>query len=115
MLVCGERALQKAAMAETAPTSIFVRRSALARVTGAINLGLGFPDREHAPELLEAARRALVEHSNQFPPMRGLAELRGAEADFYARQQGLAVAEQQVIVTSGATEARAAAKLALDK
>ena len=112
MLVCGERALQKAAMAETATTSIFERMSALARETGAINLGQGFPDREHAPELLEAARRALVEHSNQYPPMRGLAELRGAVADFYARQQGLAVAEQQVIVTSGATEALAAAILA---
>lgn len=112
MLVYGERALQKAAMAETATTSIFERMSALARETGAINLGQGFPDREHAPELLEAARRALVEHSNQYPPMRGLAELRGAVADFYARQQGLAVAEQQVIVTSGATEALAAAILA---
>ena len=64
-----------------ASTTIFERMSALARATGAINLGQGFPDCEHAPELLDAARRALVEHSNQYPPMRVLPELRQAVAD----------------------------------
>lgn len=89
--------------------------SALARETGAINLGQGFPDREHSPELLEAARRALVGHSNQYPPMRGLAELRRAVVDYYARAQQLVVDENEVIVTSGATEALAAAILAFIK
>lgn len=98
-----------------ASTTIFERMSALARETGAINLGQGFPDREHAPELLEAARRALVGRSNQYPPMRGLAELRRAVADYYARTQQLAVDEDEVIVTSGATEALAAAILAFVK
>jgi aspartate/methionine/tyrosine aminotransferase len=99
-------------MTAIATTSIFERMSALARETGAINLGQGFPDREHAPELLEAARRALVGHSNQYPPMRGVGELRRTVADYYARQQGLEIAEGEVIVTSGATEALAAAILA---
>jgi len=93
-------------------TTIFEFMSALARETGAINLGQGFPDREHAPELLAAAQRALVEHSNQYPPMRGLAELRRAVAEYYKREQGLAVAHEEIIVTSGATEAIAAAVLA---
>ncbi len=75
-------------MSSPAQTTIFERMSALARETGAINLGQGFPDREHAPELLAAAQRALVEHSNQYPPMRGLAELRRAVADYYARDAG---------------------------
>jgi N-succinyldiaminopimelate aminotransferase len=96
-------------MSSPAQTTIFERMSALARETGAINLGQGFPDREHAPELLAAAQRALVERSNQYPPMRGLAELRRAVADYYLRTQQLAVDEMQVIVTSGATEALAAA------
>jgi N-succinyldiaminopimelate aminotransferase len=95
-------------MSSPAQTTIFERMSALARETGAINLGQGFPDREHAPELLAAAQRALVERSNQYPPMRGLAELRRAVADYYARTQQLGVDETQVIVTSGATEALAA-------
>ena len=83
--------------------------SALARETGAINLGQGFPDAEHAPELLAAAQRAMAEKSNQYPPMRGLPELRRAVCDWYAREQGLALTPDQVIVTSGATEALAAA------
>ncbi|HTN15463.1 MAG TPA: aminotransferase [Sphingomonadaceae bacterium] len=93
-------------------TTIFERMSALARETGAINLGQGFPDREHAPELIEAARRALVERSNQYPPMRGLAELRLAISDYYARGQGLNLAGEEIVVTSGATEALAASILA---
>lgn len=94
-------------------TTIFEFMSALARETGAINLGQGFPDREHAPELLAAAQRALVEHSNQYPPMRGLGELRRAVAEYYAREQGLDIAEDEVVVTSGATEAIAASIFAL--
>ena len=100
-------------MSDATPgTTIFEFMSALARESGAINLGQGFPDIEHAPELLAAAQRALVEHSNQYPPMRGLAELRRAVADYYAREQGLEIDPEQVIVTSGATEAIAASVLA---
>jgi aspartate/methionine/tyrosine aminotransferase len=94
-------------------TTVFDRVSALARETGAINLGQGFPEIEHAPELLAAAQRALVERSNQYPPMRGLADLREAVTGFYRREQGLEIDPAQVIVTSGATEALAAAFLAL--
>ena len=96
-----------------ASTTIFDRTSSLARELGAINLGQGFPDLPEPPELLEAARSALVERSNQYPPMRGLAELRRAVADYYRREQDLEIAPAEVIVTSGATEALAAAILAL--
>ena len=99
--------------ADHAPsTTIFERMSALARETGAINLGQGFPDLPEPAELIEAARRALVEKSNQYPPMRGLPELRRAVCEYYRREQGLTVREEEVIVTSGATEALAAAILA---
>jgi len=93
-------------------TTIFERMSALARETGAINLGQGFPDLPEPAELLEAARRALVEHSNQYPPMRGLPDLRRAVCEHYRREQDLELREEEVIVTSGATEALAAAILA---
>ena len=95
------------------PTTVFDRVSQLARETGAINLGQGFPESEHAPELLAAAQRALAERSNQYPPMRGLAPLREAIAGFYRREQGLVLEPEQIVVTSGATEALAAAFLAL--
>jgi aspartate/methionine/tyrosine aminotransferase len=94
------------------PTTIFERMSSLARELGAINLGQGFPDLPEPPELLDAAARALVNRPNQYPPMRGLPELRRAIAAYYAREQGLALTEDEVVVTSGATEALAAAILA---
>lgn len=94
-------------------TTVFERTSRLAQSLGAINLGQGFPDLPEPPELIEAARRALVDRSNQYPPMRGLAELREAVAAYYAVSQGLRIDPAEVVVTSGATEALAAAILAL--
>lgn len=98
--------------AAMAPT-IFEHMSALAREHGAINLGQGFPDESSHPDMVAAAARALTEKSNQYPPAFGLPELRSAICGFYARRQRLAFAPEQVIVTSGATEALAAALLAL--
>lgn len=97
----------------TMATTVFEHMSGLARELGAINLGQGFPDDNGPAELREAAARALAERSNQYPPMAGVAELRAAVAEFYARTQALELTPAEVIVTSGATEALAAAILAL--
>jgi aspartate/methionine/tyrosine aminotransferase len=97
----------------TMPTTIFERMSARAREMGAINLGQGFPDSNGPADVVEAAARALVERSNQYPPMAGLPELREAVAAHYRRHQQLDLQPEEVIVTSGATEAIAAAILAL--
>lgn len=94
-------------------TTIFEAMSARARETGAINLGQGFADGRGPEAVLQAAARALVEKSNQYPPMPGMPELRRAVADHYARHQGLDLAAEEVIVTSGATEALAAAIFAI--
>jgi N-succinyldiaminopimelate aminotransferase len=97
----------------TPPTTIFERMSRAAAASGAINLGQGFPDHPEPPELIAAAKSALSQQSNQYPPMRGLSPLRKAIASFYASEQGLELDEQEVLVTSGATEALAATVLAL--
>lgn len=94
-------------------TTIFEHMSGLARQLGAINLGQGFPDGGEPRDVLEAASRALLERPNQYPPMAGLPELREAVAAHYAAHQGLDLRAEEVIVTSGATEALAAAILAL--
>ncbi len=94
-------------------TTIFEAMSARARATGAINLGQGFPEAQGPADILDAAAKALVEKSNQYPPMIGLPELRQAIATHYAAHQGLDLSPDEVIVTSGATEALAAALLAL--
>ncbi len=91
--------------------TVFEHMSGLARDLGAINLGQGFPDDPPHPALLEALTRASAETSHQYPPMAGLPELRRAIAGFYARNQSLDIATESVIVTSGATEAIAAAIL----
>lgn len=90
--------------------TIFEEMSARCRATGAINLGQGFPDDQGPSELIEAAAHALAERPNHYPPMAGVPELRAAIASFY-RNQGLTLDADQVIVTSGATEAVAAAIL----
>lgn len=95
------------------PVTIFEEMSGLARAHGAINLGQGFPDGPPPPELLDALARASAEQSHQYPPMAGLPELRRAVADFYGRTQALDVPPESVIVTSGATEAVAAAIFAV--
>ncbi|MFL5034040.1 MAG: pyridoxal phosphate-dependent aminotransferase [Microvirga sp.] len=95
-------------------TSVFEVMSRLARETGAVNLGQGFPDDPGPADVREAAARAVVEGWNQYPPMMGLPELRQAVAAHYARWQGVALdPEAEVMVTSGATEAIAGALLAL--
>jgi aspartate/methionine/tyrosine aminotransferase len=95
-------------------TSVFEVMSRLARETGAVNLGQGFPDDPGPADVRETAARAVVEGWNQYPPMMGLPELRHAVAAHYAHWQGVALdPESEVMVTSGATEAIAGALLAL--
>jgi N-succinyldiaminopimelate aminotransferase len=96
------------------PTTIFEEMSGLARTLGAVNLGQGFPD-DPGPEAIRAkAADAVLNGYNQYPPMAGLPELRQAVAAHYARTQGLDLDwAGEVTVTSGATEALAAAFLGL--
>jgi N-succinyldiaminopimelate aminotransferase len=94
-------------------TTIFEAMSARARASGAINLGQGFPDGRGPEDVLAVAARALIEDSNQYPPMLGTAPLRQAVVDHYRTHQGLDFAVEEVVVTSGATEALACAIFAL--
>ena len=96
-----------------AGTTIFEHMSGLARQHDAINLGQGFPDFGWSDAVLAAGAEAITTGYNQYPPMRGLPELRRAVADFYGRRQGLDLAPEKVIVTSGATEALAASIMAV--
>jgi len=95
-------------------TTIFAEMSALAARTGSINLGQGFPDTDGPPAMLEAARRAISEGVNQYPPGPGIPELRQAIAFARERDHGqLFDPDTEVLVTVGATEALAAAVLGL--
>jgi len=95
-------------------TTIFAEMSQLALRTGAVNLGQGFPDTDGPSEVLEQAVRALRTGRNQYAPGPGVPELRQAVADHQRRHYGLDVdPDREVLVTTGATEAIAAALLGL--
>ena len=96
-------------------TTIFAEMSALAVSTASINLGQGFPDTDGPSAMLEAAVSAIRsgEH-NQYPPGIGIASLREAVTDHQKRFYALDFdPDTEVLVTAGATEAIAAALLAL--
>ena len=92
------------------PTTIFEEMSGLAREHQAVNLGQGFPDDPGPLQVRRRAAEAVLDGYNQYPPMAGLPELRQAVADHYRRRQNLDLDwRTEVAVTSGATEALAAA------
>ncbi|WP_042371624.1 pyridoxal phosphate-dependent aminotransferase [Streptacidiphilus neutrinimicus] len=96
-------------------TTIFAEMSALATATGSINLGQGFPDTDGPREIAQAAADAVLSgRGNQYPPGPGIPELRAAVAEHQQRFHGLGYdPDTEVLVTAGATEALAAALLAL--
>lgn len=96
------------------PTTVFEVMSQLARETGAVNLGQGFPDDPGPLDVRRKAAEAVVDGWNQYPPMMGLPELREAAAKHYRHWQGLDLdPTTEIMVTSGATEAIAGALMAL--
>ncbi|MEJ8473864.1 aminotransferase [Roseibium algae] len=87
-------------------TTVFETMSRLAMAHKAVNLGQGFPDVDGPLDIRKAAAKALIDGSNQYPPMLGLPELRQAVAEANSRFYGLDIDwRTQVIITSGATEA----------
>ena len=96
-------------------TTIFAEMSARAVATGSINLGQGFPDTDGPREIAQAAADAILHgRGNQYPPGPGIPELRAAIADHQRRFYGLNYdPDTEVLVTAGATEAIAAALIAL--
>jgi N-succinyldiaminopimelate aminotransferase len=95
-------------------TTIFSEMSELALATGSLNLGQGFPDTDGPAEMIRVATEAIVAGRNQYPPSQGVPELRHAVAAHQASWYGLQFSpEDEVLVTTGATEAIAASLLAL--
>ncbi|MET0839713.1 MAG: pyridoxal phosphate-dependent aminotransferase, partial [Marmoricola sp.] len=94
-------------------TTIFEEMSSLAVRTGSVNLGQGFPDLSGPDTVIEVAYDAMRAGRNQYPPGRGTPELVDAVIRHQQRHYGLDLATENVVVTTGATEAIAAAMLGL--
>jgi N-succinyldiaminopimelate aminotransferase len=96
------------------PTTVFEVMSSLARETGAVNLGQGFPDDPGPEDVRRKAADAVLDGYNQYPSMMGIPELRSGIAAHYKHWQGVDLdPATEVMVTSGATEALAGAILGI--
>lgn len=93
--------------------TIYGQMTALAAMTGAVNLGQGAPGTDAPPELIDAAAEAMREGYNQYAPGQGFSALLEAVAEQRQRDFGQEVSPQQVLYTCGATEGLTAAILAL--
>lgn len=95
-------------------TTIFSEMSALAVRTESVNLGQGFPDTDGPAVVSEAAIAAIRAGQNQYPPGRGAPELLGAIGRHQKRFYDINLdPDREILVTAGATEAIAAAILAI--
>ena len=87
-------------------TTIFTVMSQLAVEHGAVNLGQGFPDFAVPARLVDELDKAMRAGHNQYAMMTGVPALRQAIARMSMRVYGVEpVAEREISVTSGATEA----------
>lgn len=93
--------------------TVFEEITSLAVEHHAINLGQGFPDTEGPAEIRDLAIQAIASGDNQYAPGSGIPVLRQAIATHQASFYGMHIdPDTEVVVTTGATEAIAAAVLA---
>ena len=86
--------------------SVFGEMTRLAKLHNAVNLSQGFPDFEAPMAVKEAACASIRDEQNQYAPPYGTRPLREAiAADFVARHGVPIVADEQVTVCCGSTEA----------
>ena len=82
------------------------RFTALAKATeGCTMLTIGEPDFDTPAPIRDAACQALAEGMTHYPPNVGSYELRAAVAEFERETAGLCYSPEEIIMTSGATEA----------
>jgi aspartate/methionine/tyrosine aminotransferase len=70
-----------------------------------IHLSIGEPDFTAAPPVIRAATEALAAGRMQYTPATGIAELRQAIAEDYARTFGVSVDPARIVITAGASAA----------
>ena len=92
--------------------TIFTVMTQLSIEHGAINLSQGFPDFDADPDLIAGVESCMRDGNNQYAPMQGVLPLRRAISEKVTGVYGPDAAydpEQEITVTSGATEALFAA------
>lgn len=113
ILACIEKAISQS-NGNSSPKSLNLEEiAALARNHNALNLAQGFPETAGPNDVRIVAANALLDGLNQYAPVSGLPELRSAVAAFHSRRYAFSMTSDEVLVTSGGTEALASSLLAL--
>ncbi|GAA5104509.1 pyridoxal phosphate-dependent aminotransferase [Haloechinothrix salitolerans] len=94
-------------------STVFAEMTALAVRTKSVNLGQGFPDTDGPRGMLDAAKQAIDDGINQYPPGQGRPELLDAVAQHRIRYGTHYDPASEILVTTGATEGITAAVLGL--
>ena len=93
--------------------SVFGEMTRLAKLHNAVNLSQGFPDFEAPQAIKDAACAAIQAEQNQYAPPYGTQAFRDTIASDFTRRYGVRViADEQVTVCCGSTEAMMASMLA---
>ena len=82
-----------------------IRKMFEAASTGSINLGLGEPDVPTPAHVCDAAIDAIRERHTRYTPGAGLPELRAALSEKFLRDNNIVASPDEILVTSGASEA----------
>src|SRR6478609_4601444 len=93
--------------------SVFGEMTRLARLHNAVNLSQGFPDFDAPQAIKDAACAAIQAEQNQYAPPYGTQAFRDVIAADFTRRYGVPlIADEQVTVCCGSTEAMIASMLA---
>lgn len=79
-------------------------KEAKARGEDVIDLGLGEPDFDTPPHIVEAAHQAALRGETRYPPTNGTLEMRQAVVDKLSRENDLNYGADEVIVSNGAKQ-----------
>ncbi len=90
---------------EGMPVSIFSTISKLAFEYNAVNLGQGFPDFNGPEWIFDFAYQAMKEGKNQYAPSYGIHSLKQSIKSYQKKYYDLNWTEEEIIITTGATEA----------
>ncbi|MGC9269734.1 pyridoxal phosphate-dependent aminotransferase [Acidiphilium sp.] len=106
-----------ACIERTKPAATFAMaaRARALRAAGkdVISLSIGEPDLPTPPHIIEAAHRAALAGETRYPPIAGTDACRAAVARKFTRDQGMAVAARDILITNGGKQAIFNAVMAL--
>ncbi|MCL2579627.1 MAG: pyridoxal phosphate-dependent aminotransferase [Oscillospiraceae bacterium] len=93
------------AFLELAPSPMLKMFQATAKYKNLINLGVGEPDLDSPPEVIEALKEAVDAGFTHYPPMNGYPDLRAEVCNYWGDFHGLKLTPDEVLITSGGIQA----------